>query len=85
MPSGESVALGGLISTRRSEGETGVPVLRRVPVLGRAFRSETFSEDRTELVVLITPTVVTDSTMLTTDTLALPEALERLRLRSLQK
>ncbi|MGJ3232379.1 MAG: secretin N-terminal domain-containing protein [Oceanicaulis sp.] len=84
VPSGETVALGGLISTRRSEGETGVPVLRRVPVLGRAFRSETFSEDRTELVVLITPTVVTDATALSTDTLALPEALERLRLRSLQ-
>lgn len=80
VPSGEAVALGGLISTRRTDSQSGVPVLRRVPVLGRAFRSEGTSNDRTELIILLTPTIITDPRDAPTE-LALPAALERLRAR----
>jgi general secretion pathway protein D len=79
IPSGQAVALGGLISTTRSQGETGVPVLRSAPLLGRLFRSETNSVDRTELVVILTPTIVVDPMTLSDAMLQLPAALVRLR------
>lgn len=80
VPSGEAVALGGLISTRRTDSQSGVPVLRSVPLLGRAFRSEGKSNDRTELIILLTPTIITDPREAPAE-LALPAALERLRAR----
>ena len=57
---GGSVLIGGLTSTSRSLGHQGVPVLGKIPVLGRLFRSELYQEDRTELVVMVIPYVVTD-------------------------
>ncbi|MBV1787973.1 type II secretion system secretin GspD [Marinobacterium sp. D7] len=58
--SGETLVLGGLIrETRQNSGE-GVPLLRHVPIIGLALGSRGKSVNRTELVVLITPTAVSD-------------------------
>ena len=57
---GGSLLMGGLISGNRSAGTTGVPFLGRMPVLGRLFRADTVQEDRTELLVMVTPYVVAD-------------------------
>jgi len=46
------------ISTR---GNTGVPLLKDVPVVGSAFRSETLSSTRTMLLVLVTPYLLNTS------------------------
>ena len=81
VPSGQSVALGGLIATTRTTNERGVPVLRELPVVGRVFGSDSESVDRTELVILLKPTVITDPSQPSDVWLALPAALERLRLR----
>ena len=81
VPSGQSVALGGLIASTRSTGQTGVPVLRTLPGVGRLFGSETESVDRTELVVLLTPVVIVDPSRTRDAWLQLPPALERLRRR----
>jgi len=81
VPSGEAVALGGLISSRRTDSVTGVPVLRRLPVIGRAFRSEGRTQDRTELIILLTPTIIADPVNIEMGLQALPDALERLRQR----
>jgi general secretion pathway protein D len=37
-----------------------VPILKDIPLLGNLFRSVNHSNDRTELIVLITPYVVND-------------------------
>lgn len=58
--SGETLVLGGLIKENRSRSSGGVPGLRHVPVMGWLFGSEGKSVDRTELVVMITPTAVSD-------------------------
>ena len=52
--------MGGLISGTRSGGDTGVPGIARIPVLGRLFRADSYQEDRTELVILVIPYVVAD-------------------------
>ncbi len=56
--SGQLVALGGLIRERASQGRSGVPLLSQIPILGAAFGSQTKSSSRTELVILIKPTVI---------------------------
>ncbi|MBY4678558.1 type II secretion system secretin GspD [Marinobacterium sp. CAU 1594] len=58
--SGETLVLGGLIRENKTRDSEGVPGLRHVPVVGWLFGSEGKSVKRTELVVLITPTAVTD-------------------------
>lgn len=58
--SGETLVLGGLIKENKSQSSGGMPGLRHVPILGWLFGSEGKSFQRTELVVLITPTAVTD-------------------------
>ena len=57
---GGSLLMGGLISGNQSSGETGVPFLGRVPVLGRLFRADTVQQDRTELMIMVTPYVIAD-------------------------
>ncbi|MHA7816239.1 MAG: type II secretion system secretin GspD [Pseudohaliea sp.] len=53
--SSESVVLGGLIRENASAGETGVPLLRKIPGVGALFGSTTTENRRTELLVIITP------------------------------
>jgi general secretion pathway protein D len=58
VPDGSTAVLGGLMSSTRSYSQTGIPILKDTPVLGAAFRSTSQTERRTELIVLIEPTVV---------------------------
>ena len=57
---GGSLLMGGLISGNQGAGTTGVPVLGQLPVLGRLFRTDAVQEDRTELMVMVTPYVIAD-------------------------
>ncbi|PMQ02953.1 Type II secretion system protein D [Dyella sp. AD56] len=59
--SGQTVLLGGLIQQNESITDAGIPGLNRIPVLGRLFGTTEHKRDRTELIVLITPRVVTSS------------------------
>ena len=55
---GESIALGGLIREARNRTQDKVPLLGDVPVLGAIFRSTTDTDERTELLVIIRPSVI---------------------------
>ncbi|MBF0620039.1 MAG: hypothetical protein HQL19_07720, partial [Candidatus Omnitrophica bacterium] len=52
---GTTVAIGGLITKDRSVTRSGIPVLSRLPVLGKLFSYDVRHDGRTELVVLLTP------------------------------
>jgi general secretion pathway protein D len=54
----DTIMLGGLIETTKDNNNSGVPFLKDVPLLGYLFRSSHASEGRTELIVLIRPTVL---------------------------
>lgn len=56
--SGDSFVIGGLLQNSRSNSRSGVPILSDIPVLGKLFQSETFQNDESELVVMITPYIV---------------------------
>lgn len=53
--SAESVVLGGLIRENSTLGDSGVPLLHKIPVLGTLFGTTTTESRRTELLVIITP------------------------------
>lgn len=55
---GESVLLGGLISKNESNTEDKVPFFGDLPVLGYLFKTQSKSETRTEVVVLVTPHIL---------------------------
>jgi len=58
--SGQTVLLGGLIKQNDTTTDTGIPGLNRIPVFGRLFGTTNRSRARTELIVLITPRVITN-------------------------
>ena len=56
--SGETVAIGGLISDSRTRDHSGIPVLADLPVVGALFGTVDNSGARTELLVLLSPRIV---------------------------
>ena len=58
--SGETVVLAGLIKETSGTGDNGVPYLSRIPIIGGLFGTKTVNNDREEVLVLITPTVIRD-------------------------
>ncbi len=56
--SGETVLLGGLISEDSALGDTKVPVLGDLPLVGGLFKGQTDSITKTELIMLVTPKVI---------------------------
>jgi type II secretion system protein D len=57
--SGQTVVIGGLIATVDDTRTKKVPVLGDVPGLGFLFRSSTRQQDRKELLILLTPQILT--------------------------
>ena len=57
--SGETVPLAGLIQEFNATASSGLPLLSKIPLIGALFGTQSLTKTRTELVILITPTVVT--------------------------
>ena len=58
----QTVVLGGLTETKVSEGESGIPILKDIPWIGKyLFGSTSSSETRNELLVFMTPYVLDDA------------------------
>ncbi len=55
---GDSIALGGLIRDNITYGESGVPLLKDIPLLGKAFSSTSNVSERTELLIFLRPRIV---------------------------
>ena len=58
---GETTVIGGIYTRRNAEAWNEVPVLSKIPVLGWLFKKKAVSDDRTELLVFITPRIVNRS------------------------
>jgi pilus assembly protein CpaC len=62
LPSGSTMAIGGLLSSEEGKQITKVPLLGDLPVLGRFFRSTSTTKEKKEIIILITPTLVDETT-----------------------
>ncbi len=56
---GQSILLGGIISDTQSESENKVPFLGDIPILGYLFKTETMGRNKTEVIMLVTPRIIT--------------------------
>ncbi len=56
---GSTVVIAGLSKERNSEGSAGVPWLKDLPLLGFLFRTDSKSNDFEELLIFITPKILT--------------------------
>ncbi|MGZ3804991.1 MAG: pilus assembly protein [Pseudobdellovibrionaceae bacterium] len=54
----ETIVLSGLIKNEEGKASEGLPFLSRLPILGALFSSRDFKENRTELVILVRPTIL---------------------------
>ncbi|MEM1375567.1 MAG: type II and III secretion system protein family protein [Pseudomonadota bacterium] len=80
MRDGESFAIAGLLQDDFSDLNRQVPWLGDIPVLGSLFRSTSFNRDQSELVIIVTPHLVTpvrgDVLALPTDRVKIPTERE---------
>ncbi|OBU12648.1 pilus (MSHA type) biogenesis protein MshL [Photobacterium aquimaris] len=60
--SGDVVVIGGLMKTAMTDQVSKVPLLGDIPVVGNLFRNINKVKQKTELVILLKPTVITDQT-----------------------
>jgi len=58
IPSGGSLAMAGMIQDQTKQAINGLPGLMELPILGPLFKSRDYLNQRTELMVLVTPYVV---------------------------
>jgi pilus assembly protein CpaC len=57
--SGESIVLGGLLSRVTSKNIQKIPVLGDIPILGQLFRSVSYQRQDSDVIFVMTPTIVT--------------------------
>lgn len=55
---GVTIIIGGMIKTEKAERRDGIPVLGRIPLLGRLFRSDGVSTVNRETIVFLTPRII---------------------------
>jgi MSHA biogenesis protein MshL len=58
---GETIIIGGLMQNRTEKVTSGVPVLRSIPLLGRLFTRTVNIDRKAELVIFLTPTIISGS------------------------
>jgi pilus assembly protein CpaC len=61
MKSGQYLAIAGLVDNRMTDNSTKIPFLGDIPILGQFFRSKDARQNRTELLVLVSPKLVLPS------------------------
>lgn len=59
IPDGGTLLLGGLLQRQEATIERSIPLLSKIPIIGELFRHKSFANGDTELVILLTPKIVT--------------------------
>jgi type IV pilus assembly protein PilQ len=54
----DTIVIGGIVKTTDNKSSSGTPFLSGIPILGRLFRTDTNLDNRTELLIFITPSIV---------------------------
>jgi type II secretory pathway component GspD/PulD (secretin) len=61
IPSGNTLVLGGLVQDDNRNASTKVPMLGDIPFLGKAFQSKSKDQQKNNLLIFVTPTIVQDN------------------------
>ena len=65
---GQTIVLGGVVKESKRKGNAGFPFLRKIPVLNLLFANNEHSTSKVELMVFVTPRIVSDEAMNTENT-----------------
>lgn len=57
----KTIALSGLLKSEEGKNSSGLPMLSRLPVIGALFSSKDFRENRSELVIFVRPTILSEN------------------------
>ncbi|MDT8377013.1 MAG: type IV pilus secretin PilQ [Mariprofundaceae bacterium] len=55
---GETIVIGGIFTRDKSDNESGVPGMKDIPLLGWLFKTKSETDNKTELLIFLTPTIV---------------------------
>jgi type IV pilus assembly protein PilQ len=55
---GDTLVIGGIIKASQTEGQSGFPLLSKIPLLGWMFKTQNESDQNNELLIFITPRIV---------------------------
>ncbi len=58
---GETTVIGGIYTKSRSVNEQGVPLFSKIPILGWLFKGRSTTEEKTELLIFVTPRIINRS------------------------
>ncbi len=81
----ETIVISGLLNAQTARDANKVPGLGNIPILGRLFRSDDFRDQRTELVIFVTPKIYTPDSDLNRATLERAQARRDTRLEHIDK
>jgi len=73
---GQTFAISGLVNQDISKDISRFPFLSKMPVLGALFKSKNFANNRSDLIIFITPNIVDADSKLNTDQIANAQAIE---------
>jgi general secretion pathway protein D len=76
---GQTIAIGGLIRKERGDSNQGVPLLGRIPFIGFLFGKNKRTDERRELILLLTPHIITDEIQSKTVTEEFKDKIEGLK------
>jgi general secretion pathway protein D len=76
---GQTIVIGGLIESQRKRNKGGIPLLSRIPILGALFGTHDFEDKKRELILLMTPHIITDHIQSKTVTDEFKERVEGLK------
>jgi pilus assembly protein CpaC len=82
---GQTIVMSGLVNSDMSKDISRVPGLGSVPIIGSLFRSDNFKSGRTDLVILVTPTVVDPNSTINRERIDKSESIREKFERNLSK
>jgi len=56
--SGQAAVIGGILQDSPTYNQNGIPGISKIPILGYLFKSKTGSATRTNLIVIVSPTII---------------------------
>jgi general secretion pathway protein D len=76
---GQAIVIGGLIQDSKNVTRSGIPLLSRIPLLGALFGQQEYVTGKTELILLMTPHIITDQLQSDTVTREFREKVEGIK------
>jgi general secretion pathway protein D len=76
---GQTIVIGGLIEDSKSAKKSGIPLLSKIPLLGSLFGTQEYEKNKKELILLMTPHIITDHTRSRAVTEEFKEKLEGIK------